>query len=455
MRTIIVGSGAAGLTTASTIRRYDKDMEIVVITKDKHIAYSPCAIPYAICNEIPSFEDIIMHTPEDYKKDRNIDVITESEVLDVDSENNKIIYKDKENNEVELTYDYLVLATGGTPFVPPIEGANLKGVFKLRTLEDGKKIKSYAENSEKAIVAGAGAIGLETAYALKELGLDVIVVEMAPQILPRALDIDMAKIVMKYLEEDVGIKFILEKPLGKITGDAEGRVNGAIIDGNHYECDMVIMATGVRPNIELAKKAGCEIGRWAIKVNEKMQTSIPNIYAVGDCVEVVDLITKQITLSPFGTTAVRQGKVAGKNIVGIESKFNPVLNAMVSKIGDIEMAGTGLSELGAHQDRLDVIIGKSKALTRARYYPGGKLINVKLICDMNKNIVGCQIVGGERVAERVDAVSIGIVKNMTCDELANMEFCYAPPVSMVIDPLALAAENACDKFKKIEEKNKQ
>ncbi len=453
MRTVIVGSGAAGLTTASTIRRYDKNMEIIVITKDKYIAYSPCAIPYAICNEIPSFEDIIMHSPEDYKKDRNIDVITESEVLDVDSNSNKIVYKNKTGNEIELTYDYLVLATGGTPFVPPIEGVDLEGVFRLRTIEDGIKIKEYAENSKKAVVAGAGAIGLETAYALKELGLDVIVVEMAPQILPRALDIDMAKIVMNYLEND-GIKFILEKPLGKIVGDS-GKVCGAIIDGELYECDMVIMATGVRPNIELAKKAGCEIGRWAIKVNEKMQTSIPNIYAVGDCVEVVDLITKQITLSPFGTTAVRQGKVAGKNIVGIEAKFNPVLNAMVSKIGDIEIGGTGMSELSAHQDRLEVVIGKARAFTRARYYPGGKLIDIKLLCDKNKNIVGCQIVGGERVAERVDAVSIAIVKNMTCDELANMEFCYAPPVSMVIDPLALAAENACDKFKKIEEKNKQ
>ena len=446
MRTIIIGSGAAGLTTASTIRRYNKEMEITVITMDKYIAYSPCAIPYAICGEIPSFDDIIMHTPEEYKKDRLIDVINESEVLTVDSKNNNITYKDSNGKINELSYDYLVIATGGSSFIPPIEGVNLDGVFKLRTIEDGMKIKEYAENSKSAVVAGAGAIGLEMAYALKVMGLDVVVIEMAPQVLPRALDIDMAETVKKYLE-NIGIKFIIGKPLGKIIGNS--KVEAIYADDREISTDIVIMATGVRANTELAKMAGCEVGRWAIKVNEKMETSIPNIYAVGDCVEVRDFITGQTTLSPFGTTAVRQGKVAGKNIVGIEAKFNPVLNAMVSKIGDIEMAGTGMSELASHQNRLKVVVGKSKALTRARYYPEGKLIEVKLICDDNKNIVGCQIVGGERVAERVDAISIGIVNQMTCDELADMEFCYAPPVSMVIDPLALAAENACDKFKKI------
>jgi len=483
MKTVIIGSGAGGLTTASTIRKYNKDMEILVITREKYIAYSPCALPYVIANEIPSFEDIIMHTPEDYKKNKNINIITESNVIDIDSNNNEITYcsnksmnpkddgdndnkdnnkdnnrdnnkendnKDIDNNiKMTLNYDYLVIATGGLPFIPPIEGRHLDGVFTLKTIEDGIRIKKYAENSKSAIVAGAGAIGLEMAYALKKLGLQVTIVEMAPQVLPRALDIDMAKKVMNYLTEDLGIKVLLEKPLGKILGDENDRVKGAIIDDEIYNCDMIIMATGTRPNVELAKMAGCEIGRFAIKVNSKMQTTIPNIYAVGDCVETMDYITKQIILSPFGTTALRQGKVAGKNIAGVPAEFNPVLNAMVSKIGDIEVGGTGMSELRAHQNRLEIVTGKSRAFTRARYYPGGKKIYIKLIFDMNKTMVGCQIVGGERVSERIDAMSLGILKNITCEDLSNMEFCYAPPVSMVVDPIALAAEDACDKFNRL------
>lgn len=372
-------------------------MEIVVITKEKYIAYSPCAIPYVIGGEIESFENIVMHTPEEYKTNRNIDVITEAEVLDVNSEENKLKYA-LNGEEKELEYDYLVIATGGTPFIPPIEGATLDGVFKVRTIEDGMKIKDWIKNCKKAIVAGAGAIGLEMAYGLKEKGLDVTVVEMAPQIFPRGLDPDMAEKVMKYLENE-GIKFIMGKPVGKIVG--KEKVEGVVIDGELMDADLVIMATGVRPNIELAKKAGCEIGKWAIKVNEKMQTSIPNIYAVGDCVEVIDFVTKQNTMSPFGTTAVRQGKVAGKNIVGIESEFPPVLNAMVSKIGDLEIGGTGNTEISANQNGIETIVGRAKALTRARYYPGGKTIEIKLICDKNKKIIGCQIIGGERVAERV------------------------------------------------------
>lgn len=180
MRTVIIGSGAGGLTTASTIRKYDKEMEIVVITKEKYIAYSPCAIPYVIGGEIESFENIVMHTPEEYKTNRNIDVITEAEVLDVNSEENKLKYA-LNGEEKELEYDYLVIATGGTPFIPPIEGATLDGVFKVRTIEDGMKIKDWIKNCKKAIVAGAGAIGLEMAYGLKEKGLDVTVVEMAPK----------------------------------------------------------------------------------------------------------------------------------------------------------------------------------------------------------------------------------------------------------------------------------
>lgn len=450
MKIVIVGGGAGGLSTASNIRKYDENAEITIITRDEHIAYSPCAIPYVLSGDVDCFDDIIMHEPEDYLE-RNIKVITRAEVLKVSSEENKIKYSliDQENGSKELSYDYLIIATGGAPFIPPVEGSDLDGVFKIRTIKDGLKIKEHAEKSKKAVVIGAGLIGLEIAYGLKNMGLDVTIMEMFSQIVPRSLDPDMAAIVQKYIEKK-GITVELGNPIEKIIGKTH--VEGVTFGDKEVEADIVIMATGVRPETKLAKIAGCDLGRWAIQVNEGMQTSIPNIYAVGDCVEVFDAITGHATQSPLGTSAVRQAKVAAKNIVGIDAEFKPVLNSMVSKIGDLEFGAVGLTKTFALQNGIEVVFGKSRALTKARYYPGAKRIDVKMICDLKGRIIGCQIVAEERVAERVDTMSLAIAKNITCSELAVMEFSYAPPVSMVIDPIILAAEDACDKLKRLKRK---
>lgn len=461
MKVVIIGGGAGGLSTASNIRKYDEDAEITVITRDEHIAYSPCAIPYVLSGDVECFEDIIMHEPEDYLE-REITVITRAEVFEVSSEHNNIKYKlmdrnngsvdvsevggDFDKSENELTYDYLVIATGGAPFIPPMEGAYLKGVFKIRTIKDGSMIKEWAEKSQKAIVVGAGLIGLEIAYGLKKMGLEVTVTEMLPQIVPRSLDPSMAALVQKYMEKK-GINFIIGQAIDKISG--KEKVEGAVFGDEEIEADMLVLATGVRPETKLAKMAGAELGRWAVLVNEKMQTSVPNIYAVGDCVEVYDAITGQNTQSPLGSTAVRQAKIAAKNMVGIKAEFKPVLNCMVSKIGDLEFGAVGLTKTAALQNGLDVISGKSRALTKARYYPGAKRIDVKMTATLNGKIIGCQIIAEERVAERVDTMSLVIAKGITCSELANMEFSYAPPVSMVIDPIILAAEDACAKLNKL------
>lgn len=448
MKVVIIGGGAGGLTTASNIRKYNEDAEITVITRDENIAYSPCAIPYVLCGEVDCFDNIIMHKPEDYLE-RDIKIITRAEVEEVRSDVNKIKYTpiDSENEpSTELDYDYLVIATGGAPFIPPVEGSDLEGVFKIRTIEDGVNIKEYAQKSSTAVVIGAGLIGLEIAYGLRTMGLNVTVTEMLPQIIPRSLDPNMASIVQEYIENK-GINVILGNPVEKIIG--ETHVEGAVFGDEEIKADMIIMATGVRPETRLAEMAGCKLGRWAIEVNQKMQTSVPNIYAVGDCVEVYDAITGHTTQSPLGSTAVRQAKVAGKNIAGIPSEFKPVLNSMVSKIGDLEFGAVGLTRVSALQNGLEVISGKVRALTKARYYPGAKRIDVKIICDLNGKIIGCQIIAEERVAERVDTMSLVIAKEITCSELSIMEFSYAPPVSMVIDPIILAAENACEKLKKL------
>jgi NADH oxidase (H2O2-forming) len=451
MKVVVIGGGAGGLSTASNIRKYDENAEITVITRDEHIAYSPCAIPYVLCGEVDCFENIIMHEPADYLE-RNINVITRAEVVEVKEAENTIKYHLQEGQNVaqnELEYDYLVIATGGSPFIPPMEGCYLDGVFKIRTIKDGQQIMGWAEKSKKAIVVGAGLIGLEIAFGLKNMGLDVTVTEMLPQIVPRSLDPDMAKIVQNYIEK-LGINVILGKPIEKIKGETV--VEGAVFGDEELEADMVILATGVRPEIAMAKMAGCDIGRWAIEVNEKMQTSVPNIYAVGDCVEVFDAITGHNTQSPLGSTAVRQSKIAAKNIVGMKAEFKPVLNSMVSKIGNLEFGAVGLTTILALQNGIKVVSGKKNALTKARYYPGAKRIDVKTVCDMNGKIIGCQIIAEERVAERIDTMSLAIAQGLTCAELSNMEFSYAPPVSMVIDPIILAAEDACEKLKRLQKR---
>jgi NADH oxidase (H2O2-forming) len=444
MRVVIVGGGAGGLSTASNIRKYDKEADIKVITRDKHVAYSPCAIPYVMCGEVECFDDIVMHTPEDYRE-RNIDILTETEVESIDPQRRTVTYRGKDG-VTEIPYDVLVLATGGSPFIPPVEGTDLEGVFTIRTLTDGERITEWASKSKSAVVVGAGLIGLEIAYGLLRMGLEVTVTEMLPQIVPRSLDPDMAAIVQGYLEEK-GIRVILGKALDRIVGDE--RVEGVVVGDECLEADLVVLATGVRPETKLARMAGCEIGQWAVKVNDRMQTSVPDIYAVGDCVEVYDAVTGFRTQSPLGSTAVRQARVAAKNIVGIDASFRPVLNAMVSKIGELEFGAVGLTEVMALQNGIKVVSGKKRALTKARYYPGAERIDVKMICDLSGRIIGCQMVAKERVAERVDTMSLAISQGLTCSELSETEFSYAPPVSMVIDPIILAAEDACEKLKRV------
>ena len=443
MKVVIVGGGAGGISTASNLRKLDEEVEIVVLTRDNQVSYSPCAIPYVLSDRIHSFDDIVMRTVDDYKA-KNIDVMLETEVTGVDSDKKQITYS--KNGVVQtMNYDKLVLATGGSPFVPPMKGVDLDGVFKIRTLDDGKQVKEWAENCKSALVTGAGLIGIEIAYAFKKMGLKVTLCEMLPQIVPRSLDPDMAKILTDYLIEE-GIDVVLGQPITELKGE-EGKVKKAVFDdGSEVDAEMVILATGVRAELDLAKMAGCDCGRWAILVNDRMATSVPDVYAVGDCVESYSAILRSNTVSQLGTTAVRQAKTLAQTLAGKRSRFNPVLNSMVSKVGKLEFGAVGLTRSFAQQNSIKAVVGKVEALTRARYYPNAKPMNVKVICDADGTIIGCQIIAEERVAERIDTMTLAITQELTCFELSNMEFAYAPPVSMVTDPLVIAVEEVSKKF---------
>ena len=254
----------------------------------------------------------------------------------------------------------------------------------------------------------------------------------------------MSDILVKYLEME-GIQVVLGKPITKLIGD--GKVEKACFgDEEIYDADMVIMATGVRAELKLAEMAGCEIGRWAILVNDRMETSVEDVYAVGDCVESRDLILGFNTISHLGTTAVRQSKTLARTICGKKSKFNPVLNSMVSKVGKLEFGAVGYTTSFAMQNQIRPVVQKVQALTRARYYPNAKPMDIKVICGGNGTIIGCRIIAEERVAERIDTMTLAITEGLTCFDLSNMEFAYAPPVSMVTDPLILAVEEVSKKF---------
>ncbi len=443
---VIIGGGASGLTTASNIRKFDEDSQIIVFTTQKHVAYSPCAIPYVIGGHIDSFNDIIMHRPEEYMR-KNIRILTETTVTEIDKDLSEVVYEDKNGNKQIMKYDKLVIATGGKPLIPPIPGKDLEGVFKVRTVEDGLDIQNYANKSKRVVLVGGGAIGLELGSELANKGLEVTIAEMVPQLFPRSFDKEMSDKFQEHLQSNK-IEILTGAAVESING--ETKVESVTIDGVERPADMVILSTGVRPQTELAESIGCKMGKFAIEVDDHMETSIENVYAAGDCVQVTNAITGEITLSPLGTTAVRQGIILAKHLTGHDIEFQPVLNSTVSQIGKMEMGAIGITEQEAVNQGIDVVVSRIDSLSRARYYPGSEPLFIKLIAKTDGTIIGCQMFGQEAVAERVDTMTAIMSQKLKCEDVVSMEFSYAPPLSTVVDPIAQAAEDCLEQIERLE-----
>lgn len=443
---IIIGGGASGLTTASNIRKFDEESQIIVFTTQKHVAYSPCAIPYVIGGHIDSFDDIIMHRPEEYMR-KNIRILTETKVTEINKDLTEVVYEDKNGNKQVMKYDKLVIATGGKPLIPPIPGKDLEGVFKVRTVEDGQQIQAYADKSQRVVLVGGGAIGLELGSELTNKGLEVTIAEMVPQLFPRSFDKEMSDKFQEHLQSNK-IEILTGAAVESINGDT--KVESVTIDGVEKPADMVILSTGVRPQTELAESIGCKMGKFAIEVDDHMETSVENVYAAGDCVQVTNAITGEITLSPLGTTAVRQGIILAKHITGHDIEFQPVLNSTVSQIGNMEMGAIGITEQEAVKQGIDVVVSRIDSLSRARYYPGSKPLFIKLIAKVDGTIIGCQMFGQEAVAERVDTMTAIMSQKLKCEDVVSMEFSYAPPVSTVVDPIAQAAEDCLEQIEQLQ-----
>ena len=442
---VIIGANAAGTDAAAAARKTDRTAEITLITKDCRAAYSRCGLPFVLGGHIPSFEDLLVY-PSRYYKMMRYDLRLETEATEIDVKSKTVTVMDKNGKEETLQYDSLVLATGSEPFTPPIKGIDKKGVLPLHTIEEGLEIdRMIREGAKSAVVLGAGFLGLETAVALVERGVKTTVVEMLPYVLPRLLDKDMANEVQKRLEEK-GMRIIVGHPAEEILGD--DRVKAVSVAGEEILVDFVVNACGVRPNTKLAEKAGIAIGKTrGICTNLRMETSIKDVYAAGDCAETVHLITHNPIVPALGTAAVRQGKIAGINAAGGYAIYPGALCSAVTRMFDFEVGVTGLNEFFAKRCGFETVVGKITSKTRADYYPGALPIRVKLVVDAeSKRIIGAQIIGGEEVTQRINAISIAIQKQMTVYELAKADTCYAPPLNETWEPIVLAAEMAIRKL---------
>jgi NADH oxidase (H2O2-forming) len=440
-RILVVGANAAGVDSAVAARKTSRQAEITLLDTEDVGAYSRCALPFALGGHMSSFEGLIVY-PDRFYGMMKFDLRLETTVTDIDTEAKTVETETKDGKKETLEFDSLILATGSEQFTPPIKGIDKAGVTPLRTIAEGREIdRMIREGAECAVVLGAGVLGLEGAVALVERGVKTTVVEMLPYVLPRMLDKDMADAVQKQLEEK-GLRIVVGHPAEEMLGGDS--VKAVSVEGEDIPADFVINACGVRPNTELAQEAGIAIGRTrAICTNLRMETSAKDVYAAGDCAETVHLITHNPFVPALGTVAVRQGKVAGINAVGGYAVYPGALGSAVTKIFDFEVGVTGLNEFFARRSGFETVVGKISSKTRADYYPGALPIRVKLVVDAeSKRLIGGQIIGGEEVTQRVNALSIAIQKQMTVYELAKADTCYAPPLNETWEPMILAAEIA-------------
>lgn len=443
---VIIGANAAGVHAANAARRTDSNAQIVLIDREPYPAYSRCGIPYVLAGEIPSFDDLTAFPPSHYTM-MKFDLRLEANAKSINHDEKTVLVEDKAGNVEAVQYDSIIFAAGADPFIIPVEGHDLPGVFAIRTLDDGKAIQQAMKTAKNAVVIGAGFIGLETAHALAANKIRTTIIEVLPYVLPALFDGDMADYTQKKMEEH-GINVILGKRVDAILG--KDRVESVSVGGEEIKADLVIMGAGVRPRTELVRTIGVELGvTRAIRVNPRMETSVSGIFAAGDCVESQSSITGLPCLYQLGTNAVRQGTTAGINAAGGYVANPRVICSAVSKIFDFELGAVGLSETQAAKVGFQTMSASITGRTRAPYFPGGKEVRVKIVAEpVLGRVMGAQIVGGEDVAQRINMLSVAIQKEMTALELSAADTSYAPPVAETLEPVASAAEIVAKKIRR-------
>lgn len=447
---VIVGGVAGGMSAATRLRRLMDDAEITVYEKGPYVSFANCGLPYYVSGEISEYDSLVVQTPEKLKARFDLNIQPNSEVLSIDPESKTIQVKQGEETVTD-SYDDLILSPGAKPFIPPIENIEeAKNVFSLRNIPDLDAIMDALENQEvkDAVVVGAGFIGLEMAENLHNRGLNVTIVEKAPHVLP-PLDEEMAAFVRQELEEN-DVKLITSQ--SAVAFEDAGKAV-TLEDGTTLNTDLTILSVGVQPENTLAKDAGIELGlRGGIKVNERYQTSEPNIYAVGDAIIVKQQITGEDTMISLASPANRQGRQVADVIAGLDRTNKGSIGTAIVRVFNLTAASTGLSERQAKITGLDYAVVHSSGSDHASYYPGATTVRLKLIFNRKTGeIYGAQGVGQKGIDKRIDVLATAIKGGLTVFDLPELEFTYAPPFGSAKDPVNMVGYEAMNIIEGISE----
>lgn len=439
MKVLIVGGVAGGATAAARLRRLNEFCEIILFERGEHISYANCGLPYYIGGVIEDSGQLILQTPESFKARFNIDVRVNSEVFSINPASKTVEVKRVDNGETySESYDYLIISTGAYPIFPDIKGADSERVFTLRSIADTFRIKDFIDRNKprRAAVIGGGYIGVEVAENLHKSGLEVTIIEKANQVIA-SIDCDMAAQVHRHIEK-MGVRLLLESTVHAITDD-KGELRIAV-DSDEITADMAVMAVGALPDTALAKRAGLKLNqRGSIIVDRYMRTSVRDIYAVGDAVEVTDFITGQQTFIPLAGPANKQGRIAADNICGLKSEYTGTQGSSILKVFDLTVAATGINEKTAKKLGIDYDKSFTFSPSHASYYPGASTMTMKVLFEKRSGkILGAQIIGHEGVDKRCDVIATAIRFGATVHDLTKLELCYAPPYSSAKDPVNIA-----------------
>lgn len=446
---VIIGGVACGPKAAARARRRDSHADITILERGALLSYAGCGLPYYIGGAIPEYDGLrktqygVVRDEQFFDSVKGIKVRTRTAAEKIDRKKKIVHVKDLASDSTEeIPYDKLVLATGASPVRPPIKGLELERVFFVHHPADALRMRELIEGGEvdKAVLIGAGRISLEVSESLFAHAVDAVIVELEDSVLPAMLDPEIAATVANALRSE-GVQVETGKKVLEIQTNADGQACGVLTESGEIAADMVVVATGVKPNVELAAAAGLEIGKTgAIAVNDCLQTSDSDIYAGGDCAECVNLVTGKKVYAPLGSTANRHGRIIGDNVTGETSKFPGIVGTSVMKTLGVNIAATGLTEREARDMGYSVLTSLVPWMDRAHYYPGGKPILTKLVADEKTGrILGGQVVGPGDVTKRIDTIAAALSGRATIEEAANLDVGYAPPYSTALDGIAHAA----------------